>query len=56
MTIIDPCATATILWLSPAANTVFTVYMNDPVALVAAFSVTDSVSQNLGQQGFCGAY
>ena len=56
MTIIDPCATATIIWLSPATNTVYTAYINDPAALVNALSVTDSVSQNLGQQGFCGTY
>jgi len=56
VTIIDPCATATIIWLSPATNTVYTAYINDPAALVNALSVTDSVSQNLGQQGFCGTY
>ena len=42
--------------MSPAANTVYNVYFDDPVTLVNAFSVTDSVSQSLGQQGFCGAY
>ena len=54
MTIIDPCETASIVWLSPTDGQVYNVLQYGSASY--SFSATDTVSQSLNKPGFCGAY